>query len=81
MPEANSALILSNPPCRYPQIAPEPAQKPKLLGHNNVRTRMICIHVLTVGRQAFVAPWMGCTKRGIRRARIRRRDKSCEGCK
>jgi hypothetical protein len=31
MPEANSAPILSNPPSRYPRIAPEPAQKPKLL--------------------------------------------------
>ena len=31
MPEANSAPILSNPPSRYPRIAPVPAQKPKLL--------------------------------------------------
>jgi len=31
MPEANSAQILSNPPNRYPRIAPAPAQKPKLL--------------------------------------------------
>jgi len=31
MPEANSAPILSNPPIRYPQIAPEPGQEPKLL--------------------------------------------------
>jgi len=31
MPEANSAAILSNPPSRYPRIAPEPAQKPRLL--------------------------------------------------
>jgi len=31
MPEANSAPILSNPPSRYPRIAPEPAQKPRLL--------------------------------------------------
>ena len=31
MLEANSAPILSNPPSRYPRIAPEPAQKPRLL--------------------------------------------------
>ena len=31
MPEANSAPILSNPPDRYLQIPPAPAQKPKLL--------------------------------------------------
>jgi len=31
MPDANSAPILSNPVSRYPRIAPEPAQKPKLL--------------------------------------------------
>jgi len=31
MPEANSAPILSNPPSRYPRIAPAPAQKPRLL--------------------------------------------------
>jgi integrase len=31
MPEANSDLILSNPPSRYPRIAPQPVQKPKLL--------------------------------------------------
>jgi integrase len=31
MPEANSAPNLSNPPSRYPRIAPVPAQKPKLL--------------------------------------------------
>jgi len=30
MPEANSAPIISNPPGRYPRIAPMPAQKPKL---------------------------------------------------
>jgi len=31
MPEANSAPILSNPPSRYPRIAPPPAQKPRLM--------------------------------------------------
>ena len=31
MPEANFAPILSNPVSPYPRIAPEPAQKPKLL--------------------------------------------------
>jgi len=31
MAEANFALILSNPVSRYPRIAPELAQKPKLL--------------------------------------------------
>jgi len=31
MLEANSDPILSNPPSRYPRIAPQPAQKPKLL--------------------------------------------------
>ena len=31
MPEANFAPILSNPVTPYPRIAPEPAQKPKLL--------------------------------------------------
>jgi integron integrase len=31
MPEANFAPILSNPASPYPRIAPEPAQKPKLL--------------------------------------------------
>ena len=31
MPEANSAPNLSNPPIRYPRIAPAPAQKPKLM--------------------------------------------------
>ena len=31
MPEANLAPFLANPISRYPRIAPEPAQKPKLL--------------------------------------------------
>jgi hypothetical protein len=31
MPEANPAPSLSNPITRYPRIAPEPTQKPKLL--------------------------------------------------
>jgi len=31
MPEANPAPILSNPPSRYPRIAPVSAQEPKLL--------------------------------------------------
>ena len=31
MPEANFAPILSNPTSRYPQISPEPTQKPRLL--------------------------------------------------
>jgi hypothetical protein len=31
MPEANSAPILSTPPSRLPTLAPDPAQKPKLL--------------------------------------------------
>jgi hypothetical protein len=31
MPEAKPAASLSNPISRYPRIAPEPAQKPKLL--------------------------------------------------
>jgi len=31
MPEANPAPSLSNPISRYPRIAPEPTQKPKLL--------------------------------------------------
>ena len=31
MPEANSAPILSNPPSRYPRVAPAPAQKPRLM--------------------------------------------------
>ena len=31
MPEANSAPILSNLPSRLPTLAPDPAQKPKLL--------------------------------------------------
>jgi hypothetical protein len=35
MLEANSAPILSNPPSRYPQIAPEPAQEPKIPGHTD----------------------------------------------
>jgi integrase len=32
MPEANSAPFHSNPIGLHPQIAPEPAQKPELLG-------------------------------------------------
>jgi hypothetical protein len=31
MPEADSDPILSNLPSRYPRIAPNPAQKPRLL--------------------------------------------------
>ena len=31
MQEANLTLSLANPISRYPRIAPEPAQKPKLL--------------------------------------------------
>ena len=31
MPEANSAQILSNTVSRYPRIAPDPGQKPKLM--------------------------------------------------
>ncbi len=31
MPEANSVLILSNPPSRYPRTSPAPAQKLTLL--------------------------------------------------
>jgi site-specific recombinase XerD len=31
MPEVSSTAILSNPPSRYPRIAPATAQKPKLL--------------------------------------------------
>jgi hypothetical protein len=56
MPEANSARILSNPPNRYPRIALEPAQKPKLLGHNNGKTRMICTHVLNRGPAGIRSP-------------------------
>jgi integrase len=60
MPEANSAPILSNPVSRYPRIAPEPAQKPKLLDrlrealhsrHYSRRTEFCipCQHILLEG--------------------------------
>jgi len=47
MPEANSEPILSNSSSRYPQIAPEPAQEPKIPGHTDVKTTIIYAHVLT----------------------------------
>ncbi len=56
MPEANSAGILSNPPSRYPQIAPEPAPKPKPLDHNDVRATMIYTHVLNRGPAGVRSP-------------------------
>ena len=46
MPEANSEPILSNSSSRYPQIAPEPAQEPKIPGHIDVKAAMIYTHVL-----------------------------------
>ena len=49
MPEANSAIFLSNSIARYPRIAPEPAQKPKHLGHSDVKTTMIYTHFLNHG--------------------------------
>jgi integrase len=42
MPEANSAPNLSNPPIRYPRIAPAPAQKAKLL--DRLREALRCHH-------------------------------------
>jgi hypothetical protein len=46
MPEANSDPILSNPPARYPRIVPQPAEKPKLLNHNEAKTTKSYSHVL-----------------------------------
>ena len=56
MPEANSAPILSNPPSRYPQIAPEPAQKPKLPGHMDVKATMIYTPVLNRSGKGVRSP-------------------------
>jgi len=52
MPEANPAPSLSNPISRYPRIAPEPAQKPKLLDRlrEALRSRhSFAIHLLEEG--------------------------------
>jgi hypothetical protein len=53
MPEANSASILSNPPSRYPQIAPEPAKEAKIPGHTDVKTTMSNTFVLNHGLAGF----------------------------
>ncbi len=41
MPEANSTLIISNPPSPHPRFATAPVHKPILLGHIDVKTTMI----------------------------------------
>jgi hypothetical protein len=41
MPEANSALFISNPPIRRLQIAPALVHKPKFLRYSDTKTTMI----------------------------------------
>jgi hypothetical protein len=56
MPEANSAPTLSNPPGLYPCIAPQPAQRPKLLVRSKVKTTMTYAHVLNPGPAGVRSP-------------------------
>ncbi len=65
MPEANSASVLSNPPSRYPQIAPEPAQKPKFLFHSTSKTVTIYAHVLTRHPAGAHSPMDGLQEEGV----------------
>jgi len=41
MPEANSALFISNPPIRHLQIAPALVHEPKLLRYSDVKTTIL----------------------------------------
>jgi hypothetical protein len=52
MPEANSDPILSNSPARLQTLTPDPAHKPKLLGHNDAKTTNSYTHVLDCGPEA-----------------------------
>jgi hypothetical protein len=57
MPEANSTLIISNPPSPHPRFAPTPVHKPILLGHSDIK--MVYTHVLNRGPAVVRSPGGG----------------------
>ena len=67
MPEADSIPILSNPSGRYSQMAPQPAQKPKILGRLREALRLEEEMELLRGSQPLRLGWRSWVQPGLRK--------------